>query len=955
MGEPEINPLITGGSVQGVVGAKYVYIDNFNVVSELRPRETRLPQEKGVVGSCPYPGLTSFLPQDSELFFGRDQAVGRLETAVTQRSLTALVGASGSGKSSVVLAGLAPRLAGCGEWRFTHFRIGTEVRKDPFLALARALVPLLDSKGGIDSLESIQSLATKLEEGTVTFANALGGCRAQNPQKRILIIADQFEEVFTLIGEESRRRRFIEVLLSGFRDDYPGDRPQISLILTLRGDFYGAAILHRPLADALQGRVENLGPMTRSELEEAVLRPAGKVTFDEGLIHSLLDEVEKSPGNLPLLQFALREMWRRQQAGRITWRSYNELGGVSGALARRAQAIFDALTKQGTDEGQVRSFRRLFTRLITFGEGSLDVRRVVDRSELDAEDWGLAQRLANEDNRLVVTSAPEPEHETAEIVHEALISNWPTLSGWISSDRHFQSWLRQLRPSLAAWRSAPEDKSRLLSGYPLATAEQWFGQRQADLSAEERKYVNTAIQWRDSEARKARRIKRAVFAGTLAAVIAVTWAWWNTRKAFKQADKNYRLAAEVANDTSQIVQDQILTEGIAQPSVLAKSLLETPLRAFDQISEEGETREEALDRLKLFETLFHNYANLNEQTEAIKAANDEFEVAKRWAAKDPSRPEWLSYMARSRQNQADFIRVASDPRASEKDFEESVQFATQLAAAHPEVRWQQELAHAYERLGDSFRDQRRFAEALAQFRNIEMLNERMHGGDNSIAWRRNMAIVHGKIGDMFMELNQLENADRECRLNIQISETLVREVPQKYDLSRGVAIAYERRAALRRKQQRLDEAVSDYEHELVVLSWLLQVDKFNASWARDAAIANEGLGDVALQKRNFAMALEFYRKYFETMISQFQQSPKNSWMRREVAVGYDHTALAEADLHRNREAKGDFERCLEYAKGATTAYSPRNPEPGDVGGDCKVRLSGLTASTTLSQTKALEE
>src|SRR5262249_39629660 len=137
------------------------------------------------------------------------------------------------------------------------------------------------------------------------------------------------------------------------------------------------------------------------------------------------------PGNLPLLQFALREMWGRLEKRRITRATYKAIGGVEGALAQRAQAIYEEFTARGEDARAVTLFRRLFTRLVTLGDGAEDTRRIVGREELGPETWALAQRLAGEDNRLVVTSAPTPDHETAEVVHEALIRNWPTLIEWV--------------------------------------------------------------------------------------------------------------------------------------------------------------------------------------------------------------------------------------------------------------------------------------------------------------------------------------------------------------------------------------------------------------------------------------------------------------------------------------------------------------------------------------------
>jgi formylglycine-generating enzyme required for sulfatase activity len=499
MADTGIRTTIEGRNrVQGIVGAHSVVVENLNIYNSTLPPQPSQDVKEGAIPPCPYPGLAHFRPQDSALFFGRDAAIARLETAVARQPLTALISASGTGKSSIVLAGLAPRLHLRGEWRFSHFRVSSESDGNPFMALARALVPLLGYQSPLDELEAVQKLAVNLESGAVSLPNALGGCRMKDPGKRILLIADQFEESFTLVKDEARRRRFHDTLLAGF-PNCAGSRPSYtSLILTLRGDFYGTMLRYRPLSDALQDHVENLAPMTRGELREAIVKPAGMIRFESGLVETLLDAVEKRPGSLPLLQFALREIWERQEKRCITRQSYDAIGGVEKALAQRAQAILDALTKNGKDSEQVRLFRRLFTRLVTLGDGVEDTRRAVDFQELGRDTWALAQRLACESNRLIVISNAVQGRATAEVVHEALIEGWPTLIGWIESDRRFHSWLRQLKPRVEEWHKQPADEGTLLRGGPLAGAEVWLAQRGDELSEDERSYIEASVALREA-------------------------------------------------------------------------------------------------------------------------------------------------------------------------------------------------------------------------------------------------------------------------------------------------------------------------------------------------------------------------------------------------------------------------------------------------------------------------
>jgi hypothetical protein len=499
--ETTISMDVSGGSV-GVVGAQVVRIENLYVGAGA-PTEPAKPA--GPIPPCPYPGLAYFGPEDASRFFGREQAILALITAVARRSFTALVGASGSGKSSVVLAGLAPRLsAQCG-WRSTYFRIGTEPDKNPFAAVARALEPLTGERGLADKLEEVQKLAERLAAGSINLSNVVAQCRATNSGKRILLIADQFEEVFTLVPDEALRKRFIDTLIAAFPDPTKGAAPNVCLVLTLRADFYNSALRYRPLADRLQDHVENLGPMTLDELREAIVKPAKavKVGFEAGLVDTILDDVEKRLGGLPLLQFALREMWGRIKPPLMTRADYDAIGGVKGALARRAQTIFQNATNNETDVASVALFRRLFTRLVTLGEGAEDTRRIVGRDELGPDAWALAQKLAGEENRLLVTGAPATGQETAEVAHEALIRNWPALVEWVNRDRTFQSWLRQLKPRIDEWRTNPTEAGTLLRGGPLAVAEDWNARRGDELNQEEKAFVAASLSLRDAEKRRA--------------------------------------------------------------------------------------------------------------------------------------------------------------------------------------------------------------------------------------------------------------------------------------------------------------------------------------------------------------------------------------------------------------------------------------------------------------------
>lgn len=366
----------------------------------------------------PYKGLYPFSLADSVDFYGREEVVQYLLQRLETHRAVFLIGPSGSGKSSVVRAGVLPALLSLRQdlpspsgrsvservWTVVDVRPGV----DPFRSFAEALIHRLAIKRDITELARLLEKEDALHQLFLCF---------QSP--RTLIFVDQFEELYTLCPDPAARRAFINLLLrltSTTAESY-----QVTLLASLRAAFTGQALAHRELADALQTGGVVLGPMRRDELRRAIEEPARNrgVTFEPGLVDRLLDDVGESPGNLPLLQFALSELWLQRSGWQITHDTYNAIGGVAGALARYADQVYQRLSP-----GEQSVARRLFVQLVQPGDETGDTRRPALRSELGDSAWALAQKLA--DLRLIVTGHSEGE-ESIELVHEALIRHWSLL------------------------------------------------------------------------------------------------------------------------------------------------------------------------------------------------------------------------------------------------------------------------------------------------------------------------------------------------------------------------------------------------------------------------------------------------------------------------------------------------------------------------------------------------
>jgi WD40 repeat protein/class 3 adenylate cyclase len=460
-------------------------------LAALPPEGTRLPRP---VGECPYRGLSAFREADAKYYCGREAFINLLEQTVRREPLTVvIVGSSGSGKSSALFAGLLPRLRNEGGWRFALLRPGAQ----PFYALAAALLPLLEpGLSKTDLLAETRNLAQRFAKGEVSLAQVVERIGEDAPETRqLLLVVDQFEELYTLCPDAQTQQAFIDELLAVAHAAERRHTPPCAILLTLRADFMGQALAYRPFADAMQKGSLLMGPMTRDELRLAIEKPAEMqgAAFEAGLVERILDDVGDKPGNLPLLEFTLTLLWERQTDGWLTHTHYEAMGSVAGALATYADEVYAGLQPEERDQA-----RQALVQLVRPGEGTEDTRRVATRQELGEARWHLIQFLA--DRRLVVASRDDAGHETAEVVHEALIQRWGRFREWMDADRAFRAWQERLRSSLRQWQESGRDEGALLSGAPLLAAQNWLAERGSELSQAEREFIEAGVALREQRA-----------------------------------------------------------------------------------------------------------------------------------------------------------------------------------------------------------------------------------------------------------------------------------------------------------------------------------------------------------------------------------------------------------------------------------------------------------------------
>lgn len=510
-------------------------------------RRLRRPLSQPLSGPTPYRGLESFQTEHADWFFGRAALTAVLVDRVTSPSGPSgpvmLVGPSGSGKSSVLRAGLIAALDGDAasdgpSWQHVLLTPGAR----PMTALAEELATL-----GEATAEAVETeLRTRPEHYVLRLRRSMS--------RPLLIVVDQFEEVFTACGDEGEQNAFVAALqtfaalpaeppaepLAGLhaeppadaRADLPGEAV-IRVVVGMRADFYMAALRWPSLADALQNDQVVVGPMGDGDLRQAITEPARMtgLVLDGGLVHLLLRELAPvgtragaahDIGTLPLLSHALLATWEHGQRGTMTVEDYLATGGIRGAIAQTADSLYLELTDTEKDLA-----RRLFLRLVQVGEDTPDTRRRVQLEELtgtpeDAHHAEIRQVLSRYvDHRLITADA-----EGVRISHEALLWAWPRLQQWIDTDRSGHRIHRQLTEAARGWQNTHRDPGALYRGVRLAAAVDWADDhgRRDDLNQQEQEFLDASVAAGQAERALERRRTRRLrwLAGALAVLVALT-------------------------------------------------------------------------------------------------------------------------------------------------------------------------------------------------------------------------------------------------------------------------------------------------------------------------------------------------------------------------------------------------------------------------------------------------
>lgn len=442
----------------------------------------------------PYKGLRAFDEADAADFFGRDDLVRRLHERLERRGpdggLVVLAGPSGAGKSSAVRAGLIPRLREEGRVAAVMFPGG-----DPLGELAKAVA---ESTG-----ESPNDVASRID--------------ASQPLSSwpLIVVVDQCEELFTITKPDDMER-FLEILT--------GDDRLVKWLITVRADFLDRMLTHPALGARLDGAVMLVPPMQEHEVRAAVTGPAGRVgiNFEPDLVSEVVKDVRARPAALPLLQYALTDTFERRGNDRLTLADYRSAGGISGALSRRADELYESL-----DPDQQETMKQVLLALVRVTDDGEGIRRRVDRESLlslpsaDERLAAVIERLGAL-RLLTFDQTPETARATVEVAHEALISEWPRLTNWVENSRDDLRLRQRIVTAAEEWEESGRDTEFLLAGSRLEQFSDWAVRTDLELTALEEEYLKASLTAQKDRERRANRRRRLVVGGVAAGVLVAT-------------------------------------------------------------------------------------------------------------------------------------------------------------------------------------------------------------------------------------------------------------------------------------------------------------------------------------------------------------------------------------------------------------------------------------------------
>lgn len=899
------------------------------------------PKEKG----SPFRGLTPFEAEHAAVFFGRgraiDEAARRLaEAAERGTSFLLIVGASGSGKSSLARAGLIPRLTTPGVveqvdvWRVALMK-PSDGRAGPVSSLATALFAALPELAQGD-FPNPAALTDHLRSGGKAAAQpvmrALARIGEAEQHKRhadrplrtaLVVLVDQLEELFeqTIADDEST------TFADNLKQLVAGGKAWA--VVTLRADFY-ELMLKQPALKAMKeaGASLDLVPPGAAELVEIVRAPAAAagLVFErdphKGELDARLLADAKTAESLPLLQFALRLLYEQRIEAdgerRLTHSAYEALGGLQGAIAaeaERAVARFPAKTMD--------ALPRLLRRLAGPGhDGKSLTLREVAQADVAADPDEAALVAALLGARILIAGTDAAGNSILRLAHDAVFASWPRAATAAQTSREFYRVRAEVENALRLWREHNRPKDRLIqTGIPLAEAEKLVADFSSELPDELINYVRTSH-------KRARARQRLIAAAAMfffflavvasglgvlvnqarrAAVMAEQAAVMAKQDALTQRDKatrSFKLAQQTAESlVFDIGQGLRNVEGVRAETV--RKILGTSAATFDELAVSApDELELQRSRSAMLNAFGDTYLTLGDLGYALKSYRDGLVIAERLTRVDPTNKGWQRDLSVSYEKIGDALQARGNLGEALNSYRDSLIITRSLAKDFPTNTGRQwDLSISHEKIGDVLQAQGNLEQALTSYRDSLAILERLVRTQTTplqfrpgrglvitqpthMQWERDLSVVHSRIGDVLEAQGNLKEALTSYRDGLNARQHLVEYDPDNTQWKRDLSVSFEKIGDVLTAQGRFDEALSSYRDSLAIRARLAQDDRQNTQWQRDLSVSHDNIGRVLMDQRDLEGALKSYRQSADILDRLIEVDPSNAQWQSELAWSY---------------------------------------------------------------------
>jgi len=903
----------------------------------LGPR-LKWPKEKG----SPFRGLAPFEAEHASVFFGRDRMIdeARRRLAVAAENATPfllIVGASGSGKSSLARAGLIPRLTTPGVvpsvdvWRVAIMK-PSEGQGGAVASLAAALAEALPELAQGD-FPTADALADNLRRGGAAAARPIAGAltrmadalqrerRAEQPPRPALVLlVDQLEELFAQAVGDDERAAFagaVKELLATSR---------VWCIATLRADLY-ELLLKQPELKALKeaGGSLDLGPPGAAELAEIVRAPATaaglvfETSAEKGALDDRLLADAHTADSLPLLQFTLRQLYERRveadDATLLTHTAYEALGGLQGAIAAEAEHAVGGLPR-----GAIETLPRLLRQLAEPARhGAALTLRDVAQSEFSADPAEAALVDALLAARILIAHQDAAGRPTLRLAHDAVFTSWPRAAAAAQASREFYRVRAEVEDAQRRWQEHGRPADRLIQpGVALAEAEKLVADFGGELPADLTAFVGASR----NQARARQRLVAAAavffFVLAIAATGAGIYAYKEQQQAARERERAEQTIAAATATANGLVFDlaQHFRNTIGIPAELIKDILDRARTLQDQLTKSGQiTPDLRHSQVAALDETADSLLAIGDTAGALAAAEKARQIDEELLAADPGNAEWERSLSVAEDLIGDVMVTKGKLAAALKVYQDSLAIAEKLAKLNPgSSLLQRDLSVGYEKVGNvqvtlgdltaafqSYQDGLAIAQKLAQ------------ASPNDTRAQRDLAVSYIHVGDVQLAQGDLSGALKSFNESVAVRDQLATSDPGNGNAQHDLATGRERLGDVQLQQGDVAHAIESYRAALAILDTLTKSDPSNSRWRRDLSVMHEKIGDAQVAQGDLSSALQSFSESEAIRERLVKADPGNANWQRDLAAGYTKIGDVQAQ-------KGDLANALASYRNALAIF-----------------------------------